>query len=1691
MPAKIRTIKIAVNPPPALQPAVLKTLAAASALACCALSPAQAVEAGRTLIYANQLPASACVALTENPSLGAENFVQVLQEGKIIEAAVSLGDNEICASGLVHGQSYELVLKAGLPAAGSQLAEDYKSAVTIPAAHEQLSFKAGSRLPLSAHPFIELFSTNLTAADLYLYALSLRDLSSLNLNLLLQDNLQTYQAIDLIQHHGSLIAHEKLSLKREADAVVTTRVDLSQLIDRKKLTSSAESSSAAPFEGLVLALVKDPTLNLNLPGDDKSVQSDLYALHQTDKAFAVKLINLSDLMLTAYEGDNLYLSVRSLRSAQPSEDITLTLLSKANRILGTAVTDKQGAAAFPQEAMLGEGADQPMAVLAQSADGDAALLPLSGGALNLTEAEVTPAVTGPLMVYASTGRGIYRPGESVNLQVLVRDLKGSASSAPVSVKIFGPQGQELFTKLLAGNQLGTYFVSFPLSQAAARGQYRAEFTQGEHYLKTLRFETADFVPATLSLKTSAATAGLEDFLQRLKKTALSAGAAAEAFTPGQLLRAGTDNAVTLQADFNYGAAAADLPVTGNMTLTPDRKPLPGFADYHFGPAQSSADLLPLDFTQPERTDQNGAAGFKFKAPQLPYPAIVRLNAEIVDLNAESAAISSAFKLINPDVNAGLIGIRQLPDSTLDVVFKNTAGENLSGQLNYTVYQRLTNYQYVLEYGQWQYRRQELKRPLLSGLLQADHGKSTLPLSLGDGSYVIEVNSADHQAQTSFEFALGQRFALDREGPDELDLFVSAAHAPAPTAAPAAAVSFKQGDEVRLTFESPFSGTGSLILAQQSVLEEIPFEVQEGTNTVGFKFKDEYAPGVKALVSLYAAHEKLPAGMLRAVGIASISADSAAREIKLTADLPEKILRPEEDVSFTIDGHTDQPYYLMGYIVDEGILSLTNYKFSSPFEEFFSPHALSLTVRDTYQSLIDTSAPYSQGYGADAEVMALAKALAALQSIPRDLIAAALPPVLINGEKSGIPGSLKASDAADDQGKLKAQLTALPSGKAQVSLQLPQFNGRLKVLLLAASAEGAGAFTGDLQLRDRAVVTAALPRFMRAGDELTAQVSVRNLEIGAAPDDQSAQSAAGTPTFKVTVSCSGALKCQTQQELSPALGRTQAVSFKLSALQAQEDRAHPFGPGRVEVQVQSADQAAGEGKAFAFKDVYTLEVLPPYPEVLVSALNYLQPGQSREVQLPVKLASVQAAATELSVLPGINVPLQLNKLSSLQLYSVTDQALQALALSKAGSSYNEQVQQIADTLTFAQRGDGLWSDYGGDGPLYPSALVTQALCDLKAQGFAVSDSVLQRALQALERSGRSGSDAAQALTLLTELKYSEASRSNLYYLAAAPTTQSVQSFLYLSACFAAAGDSAQQQEMLLKAAAALQELAQVRADLDALPAAAADNSERSRLLQRLQELAPTETGTLVHDGYMFLALCPASGSDKLAAAREQVLQLMAAQLRPEGYYCAAELAAMLQAAAAVSPDFTASAAEEFIEHDGLPPYKAVNQSSEPRYALTSAFGLPADAPKALSQGLKLNKTLFTLEGKELKPPYQLKINDRVLVRLQGTLQTAAQGSAVLRDLIPSGFILESASQVKSETAQKLCSKGISWPVSENLGEAEYVGVFSLYPGSEVCRLYLLRAAYPGNAALPPASLQLLKAPEVRAGSSAVKNGFNIN
>ncbi|MCK7576273.1 MAG: hypothetical protein MZV65_10480 [Chromatiales bacterium] len=55
------------------------------------------------------------------------------------------------------------------------------------------------------------------------------------------------------------------------------------------------------------------------------------------------------------------------------------------------------------------------------------------------------------------------------------------------------------------------------------------------------------------------------------------------------------------------------------------------------------------------------------------------------------------------------------------------------------------------------------------------------------------------------------------------------------------------------------------------------------------------------------------------------------------------------------------------------------------------------------------------------------------------------------------------------------------GRASVSVELPDFNGTVRVMAMAWSAEGVGHAVRDLTVRDPIVVTPTLPRFLAPGD----------------------------------------------------------------------------------------------------------------------------------------------------------------------------------------------------------------------------------------------------------------------------------------------------------------------------------------------------------------------------------------------------------------------------------------------------------------------------------------------------------------------------------------------------------------------------------------------------------------------------------
>src|SRR5208282_6222744 len=143
------------------------------------------------------------------------------------------------------------------------------------------------------------------------------------------------------------------------------------------------------------------------------------------------------------------------------------------------------------------------------------------------------AASGRLDVFIATDRGIYRPGETVNLTTLVRDAAAYAvEKAPVNLVFHRPDGVEQSRVLLVDGGDGGSHVPLHLSPTAQRGVWTVDAVlDGSAPIGTAAFTVDDFVP------------------QRLKVTLSS---------KQEALAAGDRLAVDAEARFLYGPPAADI-----------------------------------------------------------------------------------------------------------------------------------------------------------------------------------------------------------------------------------------------------------------------------------------------------------------------------------------------------------------------------------------------------------------------------------------------------------------------------------------------------------------------------------------------------------------------------------------------------------------------------------------------------------------------------------------------------------------------------------------------------------------------------------------------------------------------------------------------------------------------------------------------------------------------------------------------------------------------------------------------------------------------------------------------------------------------------------------------------------------------------------------------------------------------------
>ncbi len=711
-------------------------------------------------------------------------------------------------------------------------------------------------------------------------------------------------------------------------------------------------------------------------------------------------------------------------------------------MLGTAKTDENGRATFTAGLMRGTAALSPAVITAKNGTSDYVFLDMTRAGFDLSDRGVTGrASPGAIDVMTWTERGIYRAGETVHASALARDIDGKAiENLPLTFIFMRPDGVEDRRIVKQSSDLGGYMIDLPIQENAMRGTW----TMNVHTdpkgspIGTKTFLVDDFVPdrTDMELKTEAKEIGPD-----------------------------TPATIDISGKYLYGAPAAGLTLEGDVVIKPTRESK-AFPGYFFGLADEEASeetRQPIEGL-PE-LDENGEASTDLTVGDLPATTQL-LNATVYIRMQEAGGRALERSLVIPVKNQGpVIGIK--PEFSGDAAENSIANFNVIGVsadgqkqemkgLRWKFYNLDREYQWYREGTAWKYEPIYNARQVANGTIDAslDGGKISVPV--GWGRYRLEVESPDADGPTSsVEFDAGWMVeTVSTETPDGLEIALDKE-------------SYKVGETAKLKVSSRYGGELMVTAGTENLVAVQNATIGETGGEVAIPVTAEWGAGAYVTATLFRPGDAQDSHMpMRSIGIKWLKVDPEQRALQVKVDAPEKMLpRGPLNISLAVTGAgANEDAYVTVAAVDVGILNLTRYEAPNPEDWYFGQRQLGLEIRDLYGRLIDGSlgATGRLRTGGDGGAVAL----------------------------QGSPPTQKLVAFFSGPVKLDAE------GKANVSFDIPQFNGTARVMAVAWSKDGVGHGVKDVIIRDPVVVTASLPKFLAPGDKAELRLDIANTDAPA-------------------------------------------------------------------------------------------------------------------------------------------------------------------------------------------------------------------------------------------------------------------------------------------------------------------------------------------------------------------------------------------------------------------------------------------------------------------------------------------------------------------------------------------------------------------------------------------------------------------
>jgi len=1228
------------------------------------------------LVFSDELPASG------GSGLDAADFVRV-DGGENL--AVNVSTREICVDGVKHGERYGVTVRAGLPSAdGETIGKSASLDIYVRDRQPSVRFP-GKAYVLPGHDdaTIPVVTINTPTVDAKLYRVGDRALVRTMGDRQFLNQLNSYQGDQIAEQTGELVWEGSVDVEEQLNSEVVSAIPVSEITAEIK------------------------------PGAYVLVASTASEARKWE-AQATQWFIATDLGLSTYSGtDGFHAIVRSLTSAEPVSGVRLRLVAKNNQVLGTATTDGDGRAGFDAGLVRGKGGLEPAMLVAESdaAGGDYSFLDLTRSEIDLTDRGVEGREPpGPLDVYLTVDRGIYRPGETVYASALVRDATAIAvDGLPLTLIVHRPDGKESERRLVGDQMAGGSLSEISVAGNAMRGAWRVGVysdPKGAALAET-SFLVEDFLPERL------------DF---------------EIVVNDNVVVDGEPLPINLDVRYLYGAAAADLSLSGSVSLAPVRT-LEDLHGYLFGLADEEDQPVSESFPE-ARTDENGHVYLEAQLPDTASgtrPLKATITAQVSDTSGRPVERSMTLPVFQETLRLGL-----------KPLFDGSAGQNSTVQFDviavgaaeipadmagaeWTLSKVETDYQWYRSNGRWNYKNIHRKRRIANGTVDIVEGQpARIDVDVEWGGYELTVSANGKALPVSHRFYAGWYVeAKSIDTPETLQVSLDKNF-------------YSPGDVAKVHIAAPFAGKAEVLVVDNRLIERRMVNVSAEGATLDLTVGENWGAGAYILASVFRPMDltarRMPA---RAMGLAWAAVDPGDHKIAVSIDAPETA-RPRGTTPVTVtlaNLPAGERAYITLAAVDAGILNLTGHEAPNPDGWYFGQRKLGMSIRDFYNQLIDRTQGVAGRVrsGGDASMMRF-------DGPP--------PPDTLMAFHSGIV-------EVDEQ------------GRAVIDVPVPDFNGTVRLMAMAWSANGVGHAVRETVFRDPVVVSASLPRFLAPGDSSRVLIDIDNVE-----------KLSGDAQLSVRVDGDAVSVPAADASRTIALGES-ARSQMLVPVNAGRNIAGKAGDSSLSVDLRLPDGTLLSKKV-------SVPVRNNQPDSVIASEFELAPGGTLALDDSLAegfLPDNWSATLSASSAGRINVA---GIVRSLDLYpygcseQITSRALPlvylddvVLAAGLVGDeSVAERVDKAIAQLVARQASSGsfgLWSV--GSGDLWLDAYVTDFLSRAREKGYSVPDEPFRLALDNLANQlayasdfTSGGEDIAYGLYILA--RHGKAAISDLRYYAKA-------------------------------------------------------------------------------------------------------------------------------------------------------------------------------------------------------------------------------------------------------------------------------------------------------------------------------------